>query len=389
MSLPPLAPGPAAAPHSGIREIAGLAMNTPGSIRLDVGQPDFTTPVHIMEAAKRAIDEGHHYYTPTKGLPALRERIAAKLERVNGISVNAEQVACTPGGVGALAASLAALVAPGEEVLLPDPCWPNYRQMLGWTYATGVYYPCPAESGFLPDLDRLESLISTRTRVLLVNSPNNPTGAVYPLAVLEQLAEIAERRGLWMMSDECYDQILFDAPMTSMGKLLGDGRVVTIFTFSKTYAMTGWRLGYAVGSDPVIDSVTKVLESNSSCTSTISQMAAIAALDGPQDCVGEMVDAYRRRRDLSVELLGEAGLLMAEPQGAFYVMADVSAAGMTSREFALRLLAERGVSVAPGSAFGDVAAGGVRISLASSDADLREGIGRLCEAVHDARQKQS
>ena len=210
---------------------------------------------------------------------------------------------------------------------------------------------------------------------MVVNSPNNPTGAIYPRKTIEKLVELAQRHNLWMISDECYDQIVLDGSWTSPASLAPDDpRIASVFTFSKTYSMTGWRLGYVAGSAELIDTATKVLESNSSCTSTISQVAAEAAIDGPQDCVTEMVTAYRRRRDLVVDLLREAGLFIAEPAGAFYIMADISPSGLDSRSFAFELLRKKGVSVAPGSAFGEVGKDAVRISLASSDQDLREGV---------------
>lgn len=367
------------AAHSGIREIGNLATKLPGTIRLEVGQPDFATPAHIVEAAKRAMDEGWTGYTATAGLLSLRERIAAKLQRVNGISADPDtEITIGPGGVGAIAALLGALVEPGDEVLLPDPGWPNYRLMTAWSDTRAVYYDCPPELGFAPDPERLSALVTPRTKVLVVNSPNNPTGAVYGEAEQRALLELADRHGLWVISDECYDELVFDGEFHSLATL-GSDRVLTAFTFSKSYAMTGWRIGYAVGDRGVIDGAVKVLESNSSCVSTISQKAAEAALDGPQDCVREMRDAYRRRRDFACAQLEELGLLLARPSGAFYVMADVSAAGIDSRSFAIKLLEEREVSVAPGTAFGEVGAHAVRISLASSDSDLTEGISRLAD----------
>ncbi|GAC1668736.1 MAG: pyridoxal phosphate-dependent aminotransferase [Candidatus Dormibacteraceae bacterium] len=381
--MPSLSQLPAEAHHSGIREIANEALHTPGAIRLDVGQPNFATPKHIGEAGKRAIDEGKTFYTHTQGLISLREKIAAKLERVNGIQVMPDRIACGPGGVGALAATFGAVLEPGDEALMPDPGWPNTRLMLAWTGARGVFYPCAAADGFQPDLDALERLITKRTKMLLINSPNNPTGAVYPAATIKRVIEIAQRHDLWLVSDECYDQIILDGTWTSPASLAPDDpRIATIFTFSKSYSMTGWRIGYVAGSAELIDSATKVLESNSSCVSTITQVAAEAALDGPQDCVTEMVAAYRHRRNVVVDILREAEMLVNEPTGAFYCMADISRSHLHAREFAFRLLRERGVSVAPGSAFGDVASEAVRISLASSDTDLREGVGRLAEFVH-------
>jgi aspartate/methionine/tyrosine aminotransferase len=382
LSLPPLAQGPAEGRHSGIREIANEAIRTSGAIRLDVGQPNFRTPDHIGEAGKRAIDDGKTYYTHTQGLLSLREKLVAKLARVNGIHVTPDRVACTPGGVGAIAAVFASVLEDGDEVLLPDPGWPNFRMMLSWTDAKGVFYPCHPADGFQPDLEALARLITPRTKLMVVNSPNNPTGAIYPRKTIEKLVELAQRHNLWMISDECYDQIVLDGSWTSPASLApDDARIASVFTFSKTYSMTGWRLGYVAGSADLIDTVTKVLESSSSCTSTISQVAAEAALDGPQDCVTDMVTAYRRRRDLVIDLLREAGLFIAEPAGAFYVMANVSPSGLDSRAFAFELLRKKGVSVAPGSAFGEVGKDAVRISLASSDQDLREGVSRLAEFV--------
>jgi aspartate/methionine/tyrosine aminotransferase len=382
--MPSLAQLPAEAHHSGIREVANEALRTPGAIRLDVGQPNFPTPKHIGDAGKRAIDENKTFYTHTQGLISLREKLVAKLERVNGIHTTPDRIACSPGGVGALAAVYGAVLEPGDEALMPDPGWPNTRLMLAWTGARGVFYPCSAADGFQPDLDALERLITKRTKMLLINSPNNPTGAVYPTATIGRLIEIAQRHNLWLLSDECYDQIILDGTWTSPASLApDDARIASVFTFSKSYSMTGWRIGYVTGSAELIDSVTKVLESNSSCVSTISQVAAEAALDGPQDCVGEMVSAYRHRRNVVVDILREADMLVNEPTGAFYCMADISRSRLHSRAFAFKLLREKGVSLAPGSAFGDVANDAVRISLASSDSDLREGVGRLAEFVNE------
>ena len=381
--IPSLAHGPAESLHSGIREIANEAIRRPGTIRLDVGQPDFPTPQHVKDAGKRAIDENKTFYTHTQGLLSLREKLVDKLARVNGIKTTPEAIACGPGGVGAIAAMFAAVLEQGDEVLLPDPGWPNYRMMLPWLGTRGIFYPCPPEYGFQPDFESLARLISPRTKILVVNSPNNPTGAVYPEATVAAMIDLAQSHNLWLLSDECYDQIVLDGSWTSPAKLApDDDRIVTAFTFSKTYAMTGWRLGYIAGSVDLIDTATKVLESNSSCVSTITQVAAEAALTGPQDCVGEMVSAYRRRRDLVVDILKDAELLISEPTGAFYIMADVSLRGLPAREFSFALLREQGVSAAPGTAFGEVAREAVRISLASSEADLREGVGRLARFVH-------
>ena len=383
MTLAALATGLRSVPHSGIREISNLAATTPDAIRLELGQPDFRTPPHVVAAAKRALDEGWHGYTPTAGLPSLRERLAGKLRRVNGIETAPERVVCGVGGVGVISTAVTALVEAGDEVLIPDPAWPNYRLMAAAAHVEAVPYPCPPELGYLPDPDRLEALVTPRTKLLIVNSPNNPSGRVYPPSLLRRLGEIAGRHGLWTISDECYDEIVFDGPPVapSLARWADPERVVSCYTFSKVFAMTGWRLGYATGPAEVVDSMIKAVEGSASGTTTMVQKAAEAALDGPRDCLAEMVTAYRRRRDLAVDLLREAGLLTVVPEGAIYVLADISRSGLGSLEFAKRLLAEREVAVAPGTAFGRVAAGAVRISLASADADLREGITRLSDLV--------
>ncbi len=287
------------------------------------------------------------------------------------------------GGVGGIAAAIAALIEPGDEVLLPDPAWPNYRLMLSWAHGVLVPYPCPPANKFLPDPAEIESLITPRTKVIIVNSPSNPTGAVFSRKLLEQIADVAVKHNIYLLSDECYDEVILDGEHHSPASFCTDGRVISAFTFSKTYAMTGWRVGYVVANGEISDSITKILESNSSCLPTISQKAAEAALDGPREPLIEMVDAYRQRRDLCVGLLEEAGMLISRPQGAFYIMADVSGSGMDSREFAFDLVKSKQVAVAPGTAFGTSARGAARISLASSPEDLSTGIARMIERIEE------
>jgi aspartate aminotransferase len=382
-ALQAISRGPAEAAHSGIREVVDRALLTPGCIRLEVGEPNFPTPQHIVEAAVEFARKGHFHYTATAGLLSLRERLAAKLARVNGIEAGVENINCSIGGVGGIAAAVAALVEPGDEVLLPDPAWPNYRLMLAWAHGVLVPYPCAPADDFLPDLGEIERRITSRTKMIVVNSPSNPTGAVYPRSLVEGLVELAERHNLYLLSDECYDEVILEGEHVSPASFCTDGRIVSAFSFSKTYAMTGWRVGYVVASREIADSVTKVLESNSSCLPTICQHAAEAALDGPREPLREMVQAYRERRDLCVGLLEEAGLLISRPRGAFYIMADVGRAGIDSREFAFDLVASKQVAVAPGTAFGDSARSAVRISLASSPEDLSVGLARLIERIEE------
>jgi len=387
LPLQAIASGPAEAAHSGIREVVNLALVTPGCIRLEVGEPNFSTPKHIVEAAVEFARKGQVKYTATAGLLSLRERIAAKLDRVNGIQAGVTNINCSVGGVGGIAAAVAALVEPGDEVLIPDPAWPNYRLMLAWAHGTLVCYACPPGNQFLPDPKQVESLISPRTKLMIVNSPCNPTGAVFPRELLEQLVEVAVRHNIYLLSDECYDEVILEGEHLSPASFCTDGRVISAFTFSKTYAMTGWRVGYVVANDTISDSITKILESNSSCIPTVCQKAAEAALDGPREPLREMVDAYRDRRDLCVGLLDEAEMLISRPRGAFYIMADITRSGMDSREFAFDLVKTKQVAVAPGTAFGESARQAVRISLASSPEDLAVGIGRMIERIDELAEK--
>ena len=336
-----------------------------------------------MDAAIDFARKGQVKYTATAGLLSLRERIAAKLDRVNGINAGVDNINCSIGGVGGIAAAVAALVEPGDEVLVPDPAWPNYRLMLAWAHGVLVPYACPPENEFLPDPAEIERRITARTKLIVVNSPCNPTGAMFPLDLLESLVNIAVRHNLYLLSDECYDEVILEGKHTSPASFCTDGRVISAFTFSKTYAMTGWRVGYVVANDQISDSITKILESNSSCVPTICQKAAEAALDGPREPLREMVNAYRERRDLCVGLLEEAGMLISRPRGAFYIMADVSQSGMDSREFAFDLVSNKKVAVAPGTAFGESAPKAVRISLASSPEDLAQGIAGMIERIEE------
>jgi aspartate aminotransferase len=383
LHLPAIAAGPAEAAHSGIREVVNLALVTPGCIRLEVGEPNFSTPSHIVDAAVEFARKGAVKYTATAGLLSLRERLVAKLDRVNGITTGVNNINCTVGGVGGIAAAVAALLEPGDEVLVPDPAWPNYRLMLAWAHGVLVPYECPPENEFLPDPAQVERLITPRTKLIIVNSPCNPTGAVFRRELMERLVSVAVSHNLYFLSDECYDEVILDGEHVSPASFCTDGRIISAYTFSKTYAMTGWRVGYVVANDQLSDSITKILESNSSCLPTVCQKAAEAALDGPREPIRRMVNAYRDRRDLCVGLLEEAGMLISRPQGAFYIMADAGKSGMDSREFAFDLVKSKQVAVAPGTAFGQSARQAVRISLASSPEDLSVGIGRMIERIEE------
>ncbi len=356
------------------------------AVRLHIGEPSFRTPEHIRLAAIDALHTETVTYGPAAGWPWLRELIAEKIERVNGYHVGPQQVAIAMGGTGAIQSALIATVGVGDEVLIPDPHWPHYTMQLACCGATPVSYPLDPENEWLPDVAHLERLVTPHTRLLLINSPGNPTGAVYPAQLMEDLLDFARRHDLYLLSDECYDEIVFEGMHVSPGALLAhdefdQGRVICVYTFSKTYAMTGWRIGYLVTGTQLLKTITYVLDASYTNISTIVQRAAAAALTGPQACVIEMRQVYQHRRDLAVSLLKVLGRYVYTPHGAFYILIDVTSregGGRRGRQFALDLLRERNVAAAPGSTFGLVAENYVRISLAASDEEIVHGIREIC-----------
>lgn len=370
--------------RSGIREIMDLAAGREGILHLEVGEPDFATPEHIVRAGAEAAAQGWTKYTANKGLPDLREALAAKLATRNGIHVGPDQLVVTVGAVNALMESLMAIVDPGDAILLPDPGWPNYEMMAAALHARVVRYPLLPGNGFLPDVEVLEHLARTtdRARVLITNSPGNPTGAVFDAPTVERLVAIARDADLWLLSDECYEDIVFDdAVHVSPAVYDDEGRVLSVFSFSKSYAMTGWRVGYVALTSELADLVAKAQEAVTSCASSVSQKAALAAVTGDRAPVEQMRAAYQARRDVAADLLGSADLLVARPIGAFYAMADVSGTGLDSYAFARQLLLEEGVAVAPGETFGPGGASMVRLSLSTAAADVEEGVRRLVREV--------
>ena len=376
----------AAMPRSGIREVMDAAWGRPGVIHLEVGEPDFATPAHVVEAAHRAVAAGATHYTPTAGVPELRERLADKMSRRDSRPVTPAQIVATHGGVAGIYLTLQALTEPGDEVLLPDPAWPNFLMMANLLRLQPRLYPLRRDAGFVPRAEDVERLISNRSKVLLLNSPSNPLGAVITRDGIRELTELATGRGLWTLSDECYDELVFaDGGFTSPATFAPD-RVVTVGSFSKTYAMTGWRIGYVTAPPALATPIAKCVEPLLSCANMPAQMAAIAALDGPQSVVAEMRSSYLERRDAAVDLLRRRDQPLLVPDGAFYLWVDISESGLPSREFALRLLADRSVAVAPGTAFGG-GEGYVRVSLATAMPELLEGLGRLSAFAASERSR--
>ncbi len=382
--MKPLSGSALAMPHSKIREIMHMAMDTPQAIHLEVGEPDFPTPEHIVDAACTAAKSGFTKYTPNAGVTSLREAIAHKVQKYNRIEASVENVTVTAGGVCAIATSLLALMEPGEEILIPDLSWPDYDMIIAVNNWIPKRYPLLKQNGFLPDLDALRKLINKWTKVLMVNSPSNPTGAVFPREIQLGLLEIAKEHDLYLLSDETYDQVIFDGEHVSPASEDSDGRVLSIFSFSKVYSMTGWRVGYVVAPQKISRLITELQEPYVSCPSSVSQKAAEAALKGPQQCLRTMADSYRKRRDMVVEILKENDLFVYSPQGTIYMLIDISSSGMDSHEFARSLLRKHKVGVSPGDAFGPTGNDYIRICFAASESHLKEGLKRICEHIKNS-----
>ncbi len=381
--MKPLAQLPSQMRRSGIRELMDLAAGISDVLRLEVGEPGFPTPPHIVEAACRALQDGYTKYTPNNGLLSLREAIVEKLAKKNGIAAGVDEVCVTPGAVTAVFSAMLAIMDAGEELLIPDPLWPNCEMMACALGFVPVRYSLSARNDFLPELDFLDALVGPKTKALVVNSPSNPTGAVFPDHLIRHLLEFASKRDLYVITDEIYEDLVFEGVHKSMASYDTEGRVVSTFGFSKSYAMTGWRLGYVVSRPPISELIRKLQEPIVTCAAAVSQKAGEAALRGPQECVKTFCEAYKQRRDLAVAVLDQYGVPFSYPHGAFYILASIQETRMDSYTFAKALLRERHVSVAPGAAFGETTEGWVRVSLAAGDDVLREGLSRLGEFVKE------
>jgi aspartate/methionine/tyrosine aminotransferase len=372
-------------PWSGIRQMFELAARVPDAISLAIGQPDFPTPPHIVEAGQRALAEGYTRYAPALGLLELREAIARKVWRENGLQVDPRtEVIVTAGAVEGLLLALMATLDPGDEVLMPDPGYTNYEGLIRVVSGVPVHVPAREEEGFLMRPEEVEGAITERTRLLILNSPANPTGAVMPRPYLEEMAEIAQRHNLVVISDEAYEKFIYDGlEHVSIAALPGmKERTISVYTLSKTYAMTGWRIGFNVGPSELISHMHRMQEVVVSCVATFVQRAAIAALDGPQEGVAQRVAEYDVRRKYIVDALNRIpGIRCVEPKGAFYVFPNVSALGRPSLEVAMALLEHSRVICVPGTAFGPRGEGYLRISYAAPLEVLEEGVRRIREGV--------
>src|SRR5438876_10702 len=352
-------------------------------VHLEIGEPDFPTPAHVVEAGKRALDDGWTKYGPTPGFPELREAIAAYVSRTRGIKVGADQVCVVPGGKPIMYFSMVALLEPGDEVIYPNPSFPIYESMIRFLEAKPVPIPLVENRGFSFDLETLRDSLTARTKMVILNSPANPTGGVIPKDDLRRIADMLRDRDVIILSDEIYSRIWYEVEPASITSFEGMAeKTIILDGFSKTYSMTGWRLGYGVMPQWIADAVNKLTVNSNSCTASFTQRAGLAALEGPQDCVTTMVAEFRQRRDAMVKGLNEIpGFRCSLPPGAFYAFPNISGTGMSSKELASFLLNEAGVACLWGTAFGQHGDGYLRFSYANSLANILEAIDRIKRAV--------
>ncbi|MGB9610800.1 MAG: pyridoxal phosphate-dependent aminotransferase [Bryobacteraceae bacterium] len=359
-------------------------------IHLEIGEPDFDTPRHIVEAAKQALDDGWTHYGPTQGLPELREAIAETVSRSHGVQVGPERVCVVPGGKPIIFFSMLALLEPGDEVIYPNPSFPIYESMIRYCGATPVPIPLVESRGFAFDLNLFRDRLSPRTKMVVLNSPANPTGGVLSRDDLANIAEMVRDRDLIVLSDEIYSRIWYDQPPFSIASLPGMlDRTIILDGFSKTYAMTGWRIGYGVLPNGLVDAVNKLMVNSNSCTASFTQRAALAALRGDQTPVEAMVAEFRRRRDAFVEKLNTIpGFRCSIPAGAFYAFPNIEETGWKSKPLADALLEEAGVACLSGTAFGCFGEGYLRFSYANSHENLMEAARRIHSFITQMSEKK-
>lgn len=348
-------------------------------IHLELGEPDFDTPAHIVEAGKRALDAGFTRYAATPGIPELRRAIADQVSRTRGIHVGPEHVCVVPGGKPMIFFPMLALLEPGDEVIYPDPAFPIFASMINFLGATPVPIPLREERDFSFDLDLLHDRLSSKTKLLILNSPHNPTGGVIPASDIRAIAELVRDRDLMVLSDEIYSHIYFGEPPLSIASIPGMlEKTIILDGFSKTYAMTGWRMGYGVMPEWMVDAVNKLMVNSTSGTATFTQHAGIAALQGPEDDIRKMVAEFQRRRDAFCAGLNTLpGFRCSIPGGAFYAFPNITGTGFTSGELASALLEKAGVACLSGTAFGKFGEGYLRFSIANSLEKLMDAVGRI------------
>ena len=348
-------------------------------IHLEIGEPDFPTPRNVIEAGKKALDEGWTKYGPTQGLPELRQTIASYISRTRGIKVGPQNVCVVPGGKPIMYFVIIALLEEGDEAIYPDPGFPIYESMIRFQGAKPVPIPLRENRGFSLDINELKDRLTDRTKLVILNSPHNPTGGIIPAGDIQQIAAMLRERDIMVLSDEIYSRIIYDGEPSSIASVDGMlDKTVILDGFSKTYSMTGWRLGYGVMPEWLAGAVVKLMVNSNSCTASFTQRAGIEALDGPQDAVDAMVAEFKRRRDAIVKGLNTIpGFRCPVPAGAFYVFPNVEGTGMGSKELADHLLYEGGVACLDGLCFGAEGRGYLRFSYANSLENILEAVERI------------
>ena len=355
-------------------------------IHLEIGEPDFNSPSYIVDAGKRALDEGYTSYSPSPGYPELRERIANEIRETRGVSVTGDNVVVTPGGKPIMFFLIMAVVDPGDEVLYPNPGFPIYESMISFVGGVPVPMQLHESKDFNIDVDEIAGQITGRTKLMVINSPNNPCGSIIPQEDLERLSELAKKHDIIVLSDEIYSKFLYEGEHHSVSTF-PDMRERTIILdgFSKSYAMTGWRIGYGVMPLELVEPISRLATNSVSCTASFTQMAALEALSGPQDDSYAMVAEFKRRRDIIVEGLNQIkGIRCRLPKGAFYVFPNIEDTGMSSQQFADDLLNKAGVACLTGEAFGEYGDGFVRFSFANSTENIEKALDRIESFVKSA-----
>ena len=376
-------------PFSGIRtifeEVTRREKAGEKIIHLNIGRPDFDTPSHIKEAAKKALDEKKVHYSSNYGIPPLTEALADKLQQDNQMSYDPSgEIIVTVGGNEAVFIAMMGLLDDGDEVLIPDPCWLNYFYCVQMAGGVPISVPAKEEYGFTPHIDDFRSRVTDKTKMIVINTPNNPTGAVYSAEFLAELGRLAEEKDLYVLSDEIYEKMVYDGNRhISFGSLPGmKERTVTVSGFSKNYSMTGWRLGFVAASPDVISAMVRIHQYVTICATSFAQWGAVAALTGPQDDVHHMVGEFDKRGALVSSALQEMpGIQVSKPAGAFYIFPSIKETGKSSQEMAEYLLDEAKVAVVPGHVFGDFGEGYIRLSFANSYENLEMALSNMHNAL--------
>jgi len=352
-------------------------------VHLEIGEPDFDTPRNIIDAAITALNEGYTHYNPSAGMMETREAFAGYISKDRGVDVKPTQIVVTPGGKPIIFFTALALLDPGDEAVYPNPGFPIYESMINYTGAKAVPVPLEEEHGFAFTPEKLDELITDKTKLVIINSPQNPTGGVLPDDVLDHLAELAVKYDFFVLSDEIYSKLVYEGKFSSIYTRPGmPERTIILDGHSKTYAMTGWRLGYGVMPEFLAEKVAKLQTNSNSCTCSFTQIAGVEALQGPQDDVTKMVAEFRARRDLIVDGLNKLpGISCHKPSGAFYVFPNIKETGKTSKEMEGFLMTEAGVAALAGTSFGKYGEGYVRFSYANSQENIKKALDKIAAVL--------